>query len=386
LFVLVPAIAGRGVEDWLPTQQAVTSARKRLGSAVLWHLQEQVVRPLATRATRGAWFKDWRVMLIDGTTLALIDTAANLAAFGGPGKTAGVASFPMSTAVVLVECGTRVIVKAAMGAYTTGERHLAGAILSGVHRGMLCLCDREYIGYPWLHALRQTGAHALIRVRSNMVLPVRQRLADGSYLSHIAPPQRERSCGARAIPVRVIEYRVAGSDECYRLITTLMHPCQASAEELAALYHERWEVETTLREVKAVLRGGSAKTVRSKTPDLVRQELAALLLAHYVLRRAIHAGALDADIDPDTVSFTHAVAVLQRKLPQAVGCVSAQQVNRVWAAFRAGVMAESVASSRGHRVERGVRRLPKYPVRPHGPTTPRQQDTTITLEAPAMAA
>jgi hypothetical protein len=117
--------------------------------------------------------------------------------------------------------------------------------------------------------------------------------------------------------VQVIEYRregLAEAEPLYRLVTTLLDPGQAPGEELAALYQERREIETALDELKTHLRGAKI-VLRSKTPDLVRQEFYGLLLAHFAVRGLMHEAALQAGEDPDRLPFVHAVRVIRRKLP-----------------------------------------------------------------------
>ena len=150
-----------------------------------------------------------------------------------------------------------------------------------------------------------------------MVLPCQKRLGDGSFVSVLRPPKGEPG---DAIPVRVIEYTLAGvpnAAELYRVITSILDPQQAPAPELAALYHERWETEILFDEFKTHLRGGSRVLLRSKTPELVRQEVYGLLLAHFVVRTVLHDAAQQAQEDPHRLSFLHTVRVLRRRLPQA---------------------------------------------------------------------
>jgi hypothetical protein len=154
-------------------------------------------------------------------------------------------------------------------------------------------------------------------VRRNLRLPREAALADGSCLTTVYPSEKDRRHRANGRRVRVVEYRLEGVAEAeplYRLVTTILEPAQAPAETLAALHHERWEVETALAELKTHLRGARV-VLRSKTPELVRQEFWGLLLAHFAVRGLVHEAALRAGEDPDRLSFLHAVRVIRRKLP-----------------------------------------------------------------------
>ena len=154
-----------------------------------------------------------------------------------------------------------------------------------------------------------------------------RRLPDGSYLSTIYPSERDRRQRSGGLAVRAIDYRlegVGGAEPLYRLLTTILDHDAAPAHELAALYHERWEIETALDELKTHLRGARV-VLRSKTPDLVRQEFYGLMMAHFAIRSLIHEAALKADEDPDRLSFLHAVRVVRRKLPAATAIPPSEQ-------------------------------------------------------------
>ncbi len=190
-------------------------------------------------------------------------------------------------------------------------------MLAALRPGMLCLADRQFFGHALWQAASATGADLLWRVKHNLRLPRETRLADGSYLTTIYQSEKDRRHKANGIQVRVVEYRlegIAGAEPLYRLVTTILDPAAAPAVELAALYHERWEIETALDELKTHLRGARV-VLRSKTPELVRQEFWGLLLAHFAVRGLMHEAALRADEDPDRLSFVHAVRVVRRKLP-----------------------------------------------------------------------
>jgi Insertion element 4 transposase N-terminal/Transposase DDE domain len=297
-------------------KSGISQARTRLGWEAVRQLHDAVVRPIAVPATRGAWYRSWRLVSLDGSTLDVADEAANAAAFGRPGSSRGGSAYPQIRFVSLVENGTHVLFASQMADCTTGETTLARDVLAGLQRGMLCLADRQFFGFELWQQACATGAELLWRIKKNIRLPCAKRLPDGSYLSHLYSCERDRRHKAGGVPVRVIEYRlegVAGAEPLYRLVTTILGPDQAPARELAALYHERWEIETALDELKTHLRGARI-VLRSKTPDLVRQEFYGLILAHFAIRGLMHEAALRADEDPDRLSFLHAVRVVRRKL------------------------------------------------------------------------
>ena len=310
---------GPGVRVTVAAKSSISAARTRLGWEPLQRLCEEVVKPLAQAKTRGAWYRRWRLVTLDGSTLAVPDTAANAQAFGRPGASRGTSAFPLVRFVSLVETGTHVLFGSALGAYREGEVTLAEQVVPRLEPGMLCLADRNFFGFALWGQARATGAALVWRVKANLVLPCEQRLPDGSYLSTIYATPQARRHQQDGVPVRVIEYELQGLEEVasiYRLVTTLLDPEQAPAQELALLYQERWEIETAFDELKTHLRGGAHLVLRSKTPDLVRQEFWGFLLAHFAVRGLMHEAALVAEEDPDRLSFTHTVRVLRRKLPQ----------------------------------------------------------------------
>lgn len=294
----------------------ISQARTRVGWEPLRQLHDEVVKPIAVAATRGAWYRQWRVVSVDGSTMDVADQVANFKAFGRPGSSRSSSAYPQFRFVSLVESGTHVLFGTRMSPYATGENTLAKEVLGALDSGMLCLADRGFFGYEmWRQALA-TKATLLWRIKKNTVLACDERLADGSYLSRIYPSEKDRRHQANAVRVRVIEYRlegVADAEPIYRLITSMLDPQQGPAQELAALYYERWEIETALDELKTHLRGARI-VLRSKTPDLVRQEFYGLLMAHFAVRALMHEAALTANEDPDRLSFIHAVRVVRRKL------------------------------------------------------------------------
>ena len=298
-------------------KSGISQARTRLGVEPLRRLHDEVVRPIAVESTKGAWYRGWRLVSLDGSTIDVADERLNEEAFGRPGASRGRSAYPQLRFISLVENGTHVLFGTQVGAFSVGEITLANGILPYLEPGMLCLADRQFFGFRLWNEARGTGAHLLWRIKKNVRLPLEKRLVDGSYLSRIYPSERDRRQETNAVAVRAIEYRlkgVAGAESIYRLVTTILDHKQAPAKELAALYHERWEVETALDELKTHLRG-SKIVLRSKTPDLVHQEFYGLMMAHFAVRGLMHEAALKADEDPDRLSFVHAVRVVRRKLP-----------------------------------------------------------------------
>ena len=309
-------------------KSGISQARSRLGEAPLRRLHEELAQPVATRASKGAWYRDWRLVSLDGSCLDVADTEANRAEFGLPGASRGGSAFPQLRFAALVENGTHVLFGARLGRFAEGETTLAHAALAALRPGMLCLADRQFFGHALWQAAAATGADLLWRGKHNLRLPREAALADGSYLTTVYPSDKERRHGIKGVQVRVVEYRlegIAGAEPLYRLVTTILDPVRAPAAELAALYHERWEIEGALAELKTQLRGARV-VLRSKTPELVRQEVWGLLLAHFAVRGLMHEAALRADEDPDRLSFSHAVRVVRRKLPQFAALSPSGQV------------------------------------------------------------
>ena len=298
-------------------KSGISQARSRLGWEPVKQLHDEVVEPIAVKKTRGAWYKNWKLVSLDGSTLDVADTKENQDAFGRPGASRGSSAYPQIRFVSLVENGTHVLFGTELAGCSTGEITLTKSALKRLKHGMLCLADRNFLGYELWKQAQATGADLLWRGKKHLRLQREKELPDGSYLSQIYPSERDWRKKVNGIRVRVIEYTLDGvpdAEPLYRLVTTILDHNEAPAEELAALYHERWEIETALDELKTHLRGAQI-VLRSKTPDLVKQEFYGFMMAHFAVRGLMHEAALKADEDPDRLSFLHAVRVIRRKLP-----------------------------------------------------------------------
>lgn len=309
------AWAARGVSVSVPSEEALSKARTRLGAAPLRLLFEGVAGPLAGPDTPGAFWRGLRLVSVDGTTLDVQDTEVNWARFGGPGTTdaAGArlrGAFPQLRLVALAECGTRALIAAALGPYSTGEKTLTAELLPRLDAGMLVLADRNFPGYELWRDAAASGAALLWRVGASFSLPVDVVLADGTYLSRFKAPKELARSGAPDLTVRIIEYHLHDEHgqvtETFALATTLLDPTGAPARELAELYHSRWQIETALGAFKSQLKGDGV-VLRSKTPDGAEQECWALLCAYHAIREMLTAAATLTDHDPLRLSFVSAL-------------------------------------------------------------------------------
>ena len=309
------AWAARGVDVVIPSEEALSKARARLGPTPLRLLFEAVAGPLASKDTAGAFWRGQRVVSLDGTTLDLQDTASNWERFDGPTtkdsaghKLRG--GFPQLRVVALAECGTRALLAAASGAYTTGEKTLTGELLAQLRPGMVVLADRNFPGYELWRDATATGAALVWRVGASFSLPVDEVLPDGTYRSRFKAPRALARSGAPDLVVRVIEYHLQDDrgevTETFALATTLLDPADAPGRELAELYHARWQIETAFGALKSGLKGNGV-VLRSKTPDGAEQELWALLCAYHAIRDLICAAAALTEQDPLRLSFVNAL-------------------------------------------------------------------------------
>lgn len=315
------AWAAGAAEPARVAKSSISALRSRIGSAPLGELLQRCCVPLAdTQAHPQAFYAGLRLVAIDGSNFELPDEADNVNHFGYPGSRTGHAGYPQAQCAVLVECTTHAIFAANLGPYRASEWEVCQPLLKRLQPGMLCLADRGFNGCEYWRQAQATGAQLLWRCAANRQLPVRQALGDGSYLSALSPTKKGRRAGAaEAIAVRVIEYALPGLPDAqprYRLLTTLLDPVIAPALELAALYHERWQVEAVFDELKTHLRQ-SRRVLRSKTAELVRQEFYGWVLAHYAVRWLLHQGASRHRIAHAELSFTGHVQLLRRAQPRS---------------------------------------------------------------------
>ena len=328
---LFPGVAYESVLRWMlaglqwlrqkdfrvSTKGALSQARQALGALPMRCIHEEMALPLADPKLPGSFWKGFHLVAFDGSTLALQDTKSNSETFGRSSNQNGEGAWPMARFVALVEVGTHLIFAAALGGYRDSEITLAKKILPRLSAGMLCLADRLFPGYGLWKEASATGAQLLWRAKIGMKLKLIKRLSDGSYLAHWKPSGGP-ACTKKEITVRVIEYKLrepgqTASEAIYRLITTILDPTVATAEELVAIYPQRWEIEITIKESKTIYRKGQV-TLRSKVAELVHQEFWGLLLAHYLVRKMMAQAAQSQGIDPDKLSYQGSIEIIKATL------------------------------------------------------------------------
>lgn len=313
--------AAGSASGWrLPSTAAIVRARRRVGARLLRVLFRTVAGPVATPGTPGAFMGGLRLMAVDSTTLEVADTPANDRAFGRPTAQRGTSAFPQLRVVALIEIGTHVLCDVVLRPCRAGETPAGRRLLRSVGPDMLLLWDRNFHSFEMVRATRARGAHFLGRAKTHLVFEPTEILADGSFLAAVYPTPYDRLRRLGGIPVRIIEYALdtpAGPGrERYRLVTSLLDERAFPATRLAAAYHERWEIETTLDELK-VHQWAHPRPLRSQHPREVVQETYGLLLAHLAIRTLMHQAALQQGLDPDQLSFTGALRVLRRAIPRA---------------------------------------------------------------------
>lgn len=334
----------------IPPRSTLCEARKRLGVAPLRRLAESAVRLLGTPSTPGAFYRGMRTMALDGFTIDVADTPRNARAFGRPGTGRAPGAFPQARVLALCEAGSHVLWRWQIKPFATGEVTMAPGLLRHLRRGMLLLWDRNFFGYRTLAAVAGRRAHLLARVASNRRFDPTETLADGSYLARCYATRPDRRDDRGRITVRVITYTLddpnrPGRGEVHRLVTTLLDERLDPAEGLIVLYHERWEQELAIDELKTHQR--ERPVLRSRTPAGVVQELYGLLLGHYIVRVLMQEAAGRRGLDPDRLSFTAAVKVLRCRLPE---CPRSRRGRGRWYAALLEEVGEEVLPPRADRI------------------------------------
>ena len=310
----------------IPTPSAISQARNRLGSEAMRLIADEVLCPIAGPNSPEAWYKGLRLIAVDGSCFDVPDEVENATYFGYPSSSRGEVAFPQARVLSLVETGSLAVIAAEIGGSRISEEAMAASLFERgkLLPGMLLLADRCFFGYPLWSKAVATGANLLWRAKVGLKLPIVECLPDGSYISLL---RNSRDKSAKLIRIRVIEYILKDlnlsiknnqiGEKKYRIVTNIFDHEMAPAKELANLYHERWEIENMYGEFQKILKGGYSTVIRSKTPDLVLQELWGILLVHFAIRSLMAEAAWRVEIDPDKLSFKNTVSIIRRKIPRA---------------------------------------------------------------------
>jgi hypothetical protein len=333
-----------------PRRTTLCEARKRLGIAPLRLLAEQVIQLQGRPTTPGAFYRGMRTMALDGFVVDVPDTPANERAFGRPGSGRAPGAFPQARVLALCETGSHILWRWLIKPGSCGEVTMAHYLLRFLQPDMLLLWDRNFLSSQTVSEVRQRKAHLLARIKKNLIFEPIRVLGDGSYLSKIYRNGADREKDRDGIMVRIIEYTFddpgrPGSGAPHRLLTTLLDEKLDPASTLIAGYHERWEEETTIDELKTHQR--ERPVLRSQTPGGVVQELYGLLLGHYVIRVLMQEAAATQGIDPRRLSFTGALKTLRCRLPE---CPASRRGRSRWYHNLLAEIAEEVLEDRRDRI------------------------------------
>ena len=356
-----------------PRRSSLGEARNGLGIAPMRLLAGRVVRLLATPKTPGAFYKGMRLMALDGFVVDLPDTPNNARVFGRPQSGRASGAFPQARILSLCEVGTHVLYRHLVKPICRGEVTMADYLLRWLEKDMLLLWDRGFLSYKNLKQVRRRGGHLLARIKCNLIFEPTEVLPDGSYLSKMYRSSGDRKHDRDGIVVRIIEYTLTdpgrpGDGKVHRLLTTLLDAAAHPAKDLVIIYHERWDHEGAIDELKT--HQLARPVLRSKTPAGVVQEIEGLLLAHFVVRTLMSEAATSAGLDPRRLSFTATLKILRCRMPEVP---KSEKGRRRWWKDLLAEVGEAVLEPKRDRVNPRVikRKMSKWlKKRPHHRQTP----------------
>ena len=290
-------------------------------------LSETVIRRLAVDLADGCerqldetqlWHSR-HVYLVDGTTVSMPDTPKNQEAYPQPTHQPQGLGFPLARVVVLLSLATGMLTDLAMGPYAgkeTGETALLRQLLQRFQPGDILLGDRYFCSYFMIALLQEMGVDFVTRVHQLRTIDFRRghRLGQGDHVVMWSRPQRPKWMDPQtydrmpaSIEVREIRVRVSEPGfrtESFVAVTTLMDAAMYAKDDIAELYHSRWQAELDIRAIKITM---GMDILRCKTPEMVRKEMWTCLLAYNLIRQAMLQAAQKAGVSPRALSFTAAV-------------------------------------------------------------------------------
>ncbi len=333
-----------------PCRSALCEARKRLGVGVIRTLAQNVITLLGKPDTPGAFYASMRLMAVDGFVVDLPDTEKNERAFGRPRNGRAEGAFPQARILSLCETGSHVLWRSLIKPIRRGEIPMARTLLQCLEASMLLLWDRNFLSYDLVQTVLDRTANLLARVKKNLIFEPIKQLPDGSYLAKLYSDKTARRHDRNGIVVRIIDYKIGdttrdANGELHRLLTNLLDHEQHPAEQLIVLYHERWEEEIAIDELKTHQR--ERPVLRSQTPGGVVQELYGYLISHYLIRTLIQHAANEQGVDPDRISFTNTLKILRCRLPE---CPQSQVGMKRWLGRLLAEIGEEILPPRRDRI------------------------------------
>lgn len=333
-----------------PGRSTLCEARKSLGVAPLRRLGESIIELQGQREDPHSFYAGMRLMAMDGFVVDLADSPANERAFGRPKSGRAAGAFPQARVLSLCETGTHVLYRSLIKPHRRGEVPMARYLLRFLEKDMLLLWDRNFLSYDLVRTVRDRKAHLLARIKKNLIFTPIRHLNDGSFLAKLYPSPRHRDRDQNGIVVRIIEYTFddpgrPGSGEKHRLLTTLLDARRHPANRIIVLYHERWEEELAIDELKTHQR--ERPVLRSETPAGVVQELYGLLLGHYIVRKLMCEAASMANIEPRELSFVNTLKILRCRMPEVP---RSQSGTTTWYANLLHEVAEETIEPRRNRI------------------------------------
>lgn len=353
-----------GASGKSPTASSVTRARGRLPLGLWQRLFAWLSQQAEALSSSFDRWRGHRVVLVDGTCVSMEDSPALVEAFGRCRVKDGEARYPLARLVTLALANTMTIVAHALGRYTEDETKLLAPLLKTLKQGDLLVGDRHFAGANLYARYLASGLAFLTRVHQRVNVSCLRRLhayGAGDFITELKIDARYRnddptlpeSVTVRLIPVVI---RSRGQREETWLVTSLLDAERYPANEICDVYKRRWRIETLLREVKVNL---SADVLRSKTPAGVRKEIIARLMAVNLVRMIILEAAIDHEVDPLRISFTHATRAIIAFAP-ALATEPPWKLPSIYRAMLAEIAAHTVPQRPGRNEPRAVRRETKH--------------------------
>lgn len=289
---------------------ALTQARARLGSDPMEWLFLRTAEEWAFRsADRDRW-RGLALYSVDGTSLRIADSVENREHFGdqSAGGNKGVSGYPLTRVVVLMALRSHLVAAAAFGPFGIDERRYAESLWDSVPKQSLLLVDRNYLQSSVLVPLMNSGRHWVSRATARTSYRSIRKLGPGDELVELevsGEARRQDPSLPTHFDVRAIRYQRKGF-EPQILLTSLLDEKMYPADEIRALYHERWEIELGFGEVKTDMLD-RIETIRSRSPAAVSQELWGILIAYNLVRLEMERIADELGVAPTRISFTAAL-------------------------------------------------------------------------------